>query len=121
MMTLPSSSVVLSDGAGAQFGLIRLVVAPPGPKPPRGAPTVKGDCIFDITPNSEAQDARQEVRWLFKRRFEARGEHKFKVTEDGVLTVTQADFKVVFDVLEEGGLRSRPPAPKVFGRWASEG
>ncbi len=108
-MSLPSHTVRLCDGTGAPFGVLRLAPKEPG--------AVKGDCIFDIEPATETQSKRPEVRWLLKRGYQTKGEHKFRVGGDGVLTVEQAGFRLILDPDDEGAMRTRPPLPVVSAFW----
>lgn len=108
MPTLPSATLTLLDGSGTRFGVLRFATGDIG--------NAKGDCIFDIAPAAEQAD-RSEVRWLHKRRYLRSGDHRFRLDDDGVLTVSQGDFSVILDPDGER-LRSRRPAPLVFGEWA---
>ncbi len=112
MKTLPAHTLTLCDSTGAPFGALRFAPSEDNP--------LKGDCIFDITPNSTEQDALSEVRWLYKRRYKRTGEHRFKATAEGVITVTQASFKVTLDPNEDGEYAVRAPAPPVSGFWQPE-
>lgn len=113
MTELPSHTLALQDAADQTFGLIRFA---PSDKDPS-----KGDCIFDITLDPSDTSIRDEVRWLAKRAFRRSGEHRFKIAKDGSLTVSVADFRVVFDETQAGELRTRPPAPRVTGTWIERG
>ncbi|MFT6144022.1 MAG: hypothetical protein ACJAZO_000982 [Myxococcota bacterium] len=106
MQTLPSDTLALYDFKNALIGVIRFA--------PRDDFPNKGDCIFDM--EIPAADAGDEVRWLYKQRFKAGGEHKFKIDQQGAITVTQADFRITLAPdAEEGGYRVRSPAPQVLG------
>lgn len=112
MPDLPALSLSLHDAIGAVFGVLRLA-------PREGE--VRGECIFDIAPRTEVQGARSEVRWLAKRSYRARGEHRFKLAENGSLTVSSGDFRVVFETGPTGEpLRSKSPAPPVSAAWVVE-
>ena len=103
MSELPSDTLALYDTRNALMGLIRFA--------PSERDATKGECIFDMDePDSGAGD---EVRWLYKHRYKTAGEHKFKLGRDGSITVSQADFRVVFAPSEEGDYRTVPPAPVV--------
>ena len=105
-MLLPSTTLILKDATDRPFGVLRLA-------PEDGESC--GDCIFDTAPTTPAQAGRMEVRWLHKRSEKRFGEHRFRF-EDGVLTVTLADFKVTFAPVE-GGLKSQPPLPVIRAEW----
>lgn len=77
---------------------------------------MRGECIFDVSPTSEVQAARQEVRWLFKRRYVRAGEHRFKLSAKGVLTISQGDFSLSIDTNEEE-MRVSPPMPGITIAW----
>lgn len=109
MKTLPSQTLMLCDLAGAPFGALRFVASEDNP--------TKGDCIFEITSSSSEQEAQPEVRWLYKRRYKRAGEHKFKLTEEGALTVSQASFRIVLIAHEDGDLIVKGPHPAVTGFW----
>jgi hypothetical protein len=109
MTRFPSNTLILQDGSGAAFGLLRLA--------PRTPEKKKWDCIFDIRPSSPQQAARSEVRWLAKRRFKRFGEHRVKMDDDGVVTISLADFRFEFEPDETGGLFTRRPAPPVSAVW----
>ncbi len=108
---LPSPTIALFDQTHTRFGTIRLV--------PKTADAVKGDCIFDV--QRSAEGTRNEVRWLAKRHYESRGEHRFVIDAAGRITISQADFRLVLDPDDDtGGLRTVPPQPLVWASWAPE-
>ena len=110
MSILPAPRIDLFDSRLRLIGCIRLVVSSEEKR--------KGECIFDMRPLTE--DARPETRWLCKRRFQKVGEHRFKMHEEGGLTIHGGDFKVRLEAQEPGhDLVAQPPAPKVFGRWTT--
>lgn len=110
MPTLPASTLALFDHTGAPLGRLRLVCT--------SETALKGDCIFDIP--APGPGAKNEVRWLYKRRYQRMSEHRFKIDEQGVITVSGPDFLVRFDPDEAaGGFATRPPAPPVTARWAA--
>jgi hypothetical protein len=111
MPTPPSLHLLLHDRHGGHFGALLLA---PGDEP------VKGDCIFQIQPLTEAQEALPEARWLAKRSFETRGEHRYKFAEDGILTVNLGEFQVRFGPDDDSTLRSLPPAPYVRVDWKQD-
>lgn len=110
MNNLPSHVLVLSDGAGTPFGHLRLAPADDAPK---------GECVFDIAPATPEQALRNEVRWLAKRGFQRLGEHRFRAEPSGSITVVLGDWTLALDPVDEGHLRSRPPAPYVTAVWGS--
>ena len=110
MQTLPSDTLALYDFSDALIGLVRFA--------PREDFPNQGECIFDMqTPGADAGD---EVRWLYKQRFKTAGEHKFKIDKHGVITVSQADFRIVLDVNEEGQYRVREPMPQVLAIFETD-
>ncbi len=110
MHQLPSRTLRLLDSSGTSFGYLRFA--------PRESQPSKGDCLFDILPESQhGAAARSEARWLAKRHYVRWSEHKYKLTEDGTLTVSQGDFRVVFHIDEEDTMTTRPPAPPITGVW----
>ena len=110
MTTPPSQTLTLHDASGVAFGHLRLSPSEEG--------SSKGDCIFDITPSSPEQGARAEVRWLGKRDHRRCGELRFKMADDGKVSATMDGFTFALFPDEEGGLKTHPPAPKVFAHWA---
>jgi hypothetical protein len=109
MSELPSTTLALFDGGGQAIGFLRLAK--------RTGDVIKGECIFDV--REPPADARSEARWLYKRRYQRMSEHRFAVDDEGVLKVTGPDFKVLFEPNDEGGLTSRPPAPRVRASWVT--
>jgi hypothetical protein len=108
MTPLPSDTLVLHDAKGKPFGLLRLAPAPGHDR---------GECIFDIELSDGPQSERSEVRWLYKHRFKRAGEHKFKVSADGVITVTQPDFTLVLEPNEAGAFVTPDTLPVVSAIW----
>ena len=109
MTALPSDTLALYDTRNALIGVLRFA--------PKERDPSKGECIFDMEqPDDGAGD---EVRWLYKRRYKTAGEHKFKL-KNATLTISQADFNVVFDIGEEGELQTRPPAPVVTAMFETD-
>ena len=111
MTTIQPRTLVLRDGAGEPFGFLRLAAVAPDAQ--------KGDCIFDITPGSAEQAERSEVRWLQKRGYRRYSEHRFLLDDDGVLTVSQGNFKIELAPTDDGGFGTRLPSPRVTAVWAS--
>ena len=110
MPRLPASTLDLFDSNGAPIGTVRLVL--------NDAVKGKGDCIFDMAPLSD--DARDETRWLYKRRFKRQGEHRFVIDDEGVVTITGPDFRLVLDPVTDEELRARPPMPQVTAWWGED-
>jgi hypothetical protein len=109
MTTLPVRTLVLRDQTFTPFGFLRL--APTSDSP------LKGDCLFDITPDSPEQARRSEVRWLHKRHYRRYSEHKFVVDDAGVYTIRQGGFELVLTPDEHGNLTTTQPAPPVTATW----
>lgn len=105
MQELPAESLRLYDQDGSPFGAVRFSVTRTEP--------LAGDCIFDL---DDAPSERNEVRWLAKRHYRLKGEHRFKVQKDGTLRVSSGDFEVIFEPAD-GQWRTQPPAPRVTAFW----
>ncbi|MCO4748064.1 MAG: hypothetical protein KC912_24940 [Proteobacteria bacterium] len=108
-MALPTQTLTLCDRTGARFGVIRFA--------PSESNELKGECIFDLSVDIEDPAVRDEVRWIYKQRYRRAGEHRFKLTESGRLTITQADFKLLLEPDEEASMRTRSSAPAISGEW----
>ena len=104
-MNTQSKTLALYDSQGECFGALHMV--------PKADDLTKGECIFDVAPRSEEQGERHEVRWLCKRHFQRWSEHRFKLGEDGSVTVHLNKFRIVFEPNSDGVFTLRPPAPPV--------
>ena len=112
MQQLPSHVLVLHDGAGTSFGVLRFA-------PREDAPS-KGECLFDIKPAFQSGSVRSEARWLAKRHYVRSSEHRFKLADDGSLTISQGDFRCMFHVVDEGTMATRAPDPPITGLWSTD-
>lgn len=108
MSSLPDTTLILLDANEEPFGCVRFA--------PNEDDDSKGECIFDLPePGPERGD---ETRWLSKRHFQRKGEHRYKISAEGAVTISSGDFRVVLDPAEDELLRTRPPAPVMWARWA---
>lgn len=109
-MELPASTLAVFDSEGEAFGYVRIA-----PDPTRDD---RIDCIFDVEATNAAQGLRSEVRWLCKRHFQQKSEHRLVLGNDGTVTIKKGDFKLVLEPEEEGdGLQSRAPSPPITAIW----